>query len=42
MELSGNNPDAGSATENLDAEFVGEPLEIAFNAKLCINIYTNI
>ena len=33
MELSGNNPDAGSATENLDAEFVGEPLEIAFNAK---------
>lgn len=33
MELSGNNPDAGSATEILDATFDGEPLEIAFNAK---------
>lgn len=33
IELSGNNPDAGSATENLEAIFVGEPLEIAFNAK---------
>ena len=33
MELSGNNPDAGSATENLDVVFDGEPLEIAFNAK---------
>ena len=33
MELSGNNPDAGSATEILDAEFIGDSLEIAFNAK---------
>lgn len=33
IELSGNNPDAGSAMENLDAVFIGDPLEIAFNAK---------
>lgn len=38
MELSGNNPDAGSATEILDVEFSGEPLEIAFNAKYLMDI----
>jgi DNA polymerase-3 subunit beta len=38
MELSGNNPDAGSATEILDAEFRGDPLEIAFNAKYLMDI----
>jgi DNA polymerase-3 subunit beta len=38
IELSGNNPDAGSATENLDVVFDGDPLEIAFNAKYLLDI----
>jgi DNA polymerase-3 subunit beta len=38
IELAGNNPDAGSATETIDANFEGDPLEIAFNAKYLLDI----
>ena len=33
IELAGNNPDAGSATESIDVIVEGEPIEISFNAK---------
>ncbi len=38
IELSGNNPDAGSATEVLDTSPEGEPVEIAFNAKYLLDV----
>ena len=38
VELSGNNPDAGSATEIIDVAIEGEPMEIAFNAKYLLDI----
>ena len=38
IELSGNNPDAGSATEFLDVIPEGEPMEIAFNAKYLLDV----
>ena len=33
-----NNPDSGSATEEMDAEFGGEGLEIGFNARYLLDI----
>lgn len=38
LELAGNNPDAGSATESIDVNFEGPTLEIAFNAKYLLDI----
>ena len=38
IELAGNNPDAGSATESIDVAIEGEPIEIAFNAKYLLDI----
>ena len=38
IELAGNNPDAGSATEFLDVVPEGEPMEIAFNAKYLLDV----
>lgn len=38
IELSGNNPDAGSATEILDGTPEGESMEIAFNAKYLLDV----
>lgn len=38
LELAGNNPDAGSATESLEVIFEGNPLEIAFNAKYLLDV----
>ena len=38
VELSGNNPDAGSAMESIDVAIEGEPIEIAFNAKYLLDI----
>lgn len=36
--LSGNNPDAGSASESLDIVLEGEAIEIAFNAKYMMDV----
>jgi DNA polymerase-3 subunit beta len=36
--LSVNNPDSGSATEELGVEFSSEPLEIGFNSKYLLDI----
>lgn len=38
LELSGNNPDAGSATEVLEVTIEGEAMEIAFNAKYLLDV----
>jgi DNA polymerase-3 subunit beta len=38
IELTGNNPDAGSAIEIIDVTPEGEPMEIAFNAKYLLDI----
>lgn len=38
--LSVNNPDSGSATENLKVEYTSDPLEIGFNAKYLLDIST--
>lgn len=38
IELAGNNPDAGSATEILEGTPEGEPMEIAFNAKYLLEV----
>ncbi|MGB0920533.1 MAG: DNA polymerase III subunit beta [Alphaproteobacteria bacterium] len=38
VELSANSPDAGSAVEEVAAEFESEPLEIGFNAKYLLDI----
>jgi DNA polymerase-3 subunit beta len=33
-----NNPESGSATEELDLDYSGEPLEIGFNARYLLDI----
>jgi len=38
MVLTVNNPDSGSATEELAVSFEGDPLEIGFNAKYLLDI----
>lgn len=38
LVLSVNNPEGGSATEELGAEYSAEPLEIGFNAKYLLDI----
>ena len=38
LELAGNNPDAGRATESLEVSPEGEPIEIAFNAKYLLDV----
>lgn len=38
LVLSVNNPESGSATEELDVEYGGEPLEIGFNARYLLDI----
>ncbi len=38
IELAGNNPDAGSATEMIDVIPEGERMEIAFNAKYLLDV----
>jgi DNA polymerase-3 subunit beta len=37
LKLSSNNPDLGEAHEELDVDYDGEPLEIAFNARYLID-----
>jgi DNA polymerase-3 subunit beta len=36
--LSVNNPDSGSATEEIGVDFAGDPIEIGFNAKYLLDI----
>jgi DNA polymerase-3 subunit beta len=38
LTLSVHNPESGSATEELDLEYNGEPLEIGFNARYLLDI----
>jgi len=38
LVLSVNNPDSGSATEELDVDYKGDPLEIGFNARYLLDI----
>lgn len=38
LTLSVNNPESGSATEELDMNYDGEPLEIGFNARYLLDI----
>jgi DNA polymerase-3 subunit beta len=37
LSLSSSNPDLGDAREDLDIDYVGEPLSIAFNARYLID-----
>jgi DNA polymerase-3 subunit beta len=38
MVLSVNNPDSGSAVEELGVDFAAEPIEIGFNSKYLLDI----
>ena len=38
LVLSVNSPDTGSATEELEVEYAGDPIEIGFNAKYLLEI----
>ncbi|WP_088342922.1 MULTISPECIES: DNA polymerase III subunit beta [Rhodomicrobium] len=42
LVLSVNNPESGSATEELETEYSGEPLEIGFNARYLLDISAHI
>jgi DNA polymerase-3 subunit beta len=42
LVLSVNNPEGGSATEELAADYSAEPLEIGFNAKYLLDIASQI
>ena len=38
VTLTVNNPDSGSATEELAADYSSDPLEIGFNAKYLLDV----
>ena len=42
LVLSVNNPDSGSATEELAVDYDGEPLEIGFNARYLLDISSQL
>lgn len=42
MTLTVNNPDSGSATEELAVSFEGDPLEIGFNARYLLDITSQL
>lgn len=42
LVLSVNNPDAGSATEEIPVDYAGPPLEIGFNARYLLDICAQI
>ncbi len=42
LVLSVNNPDAGSAEEDIPVEYQGDPLEIGFNARYLLDICAQI
>jgi DNA polymerase-3 subunit beta len=42
VTLSVNNPDSGSATEELEAEYAADPLDIGFNSRYLLDIISQI
>ncbi len=42
LVLSVTNPDSGSATEEIEAEYDGEPIDIGFNSRYLLDIATQI
>ena len=42
VTLSVNNPDSGSATEELEAEYDSDPLDIGFNSRYLLDIASQI
>jgi len=38
VTLAVNNPDSGSATEELPADYAADPLEIGFNARYLLDV----
>ena len=38
LVLSVNNPDSGSATEELDVDYAADPIEIGFNSRYLLDI----
>ena len=42
LTLAVNNPDSGSATEELAADYSSDPIEIGFNAKYLLDILSEI
>jgi len=42
LTLSVNNPEGGSATEELDVSYTAEPLEIGFNARYLLDIASQL
>jgi len=38
LELSASNPDQGEASEEVDAQYTGEPLTIGFNARYLLDV----
>ena len=38
MTLTVNNPDSGSATEELAADYSSDPIEIGFNARYLLDV----
>ena len=37
-----NNPDSGAATEELDVDYVGDPLEIGFNSRYLLDVTSEL
>jgi len=42
LKLSSNNPDLGDALEELDVDYAGEPLTVAFNARYLIDALSSV
>lgn len=42
LRLSSNNPDLGEAQEELDVDYAGEPLTVAFNARYLIDALNSV
>jgi DNA polymerase-3 subunit beta len=42
LTLSVNNPDSGSATEELEVDYAAEPIEIGFNSRYLLDITTQL
>jgi DNA polymerase-3 subunit beta len=42
LRLSSNNPDLGDAQEELDVDYAGEPITVAFNARYLLDALNSI
>jgi DNA polymerase-3 subunit beta len=42
LRLSSNNPDLGDAQEELDVDYAGEALTVAFNARYLIDALNSV